>query len=197
APTAEQDGKPLVILAARMIWPKGILAFVEAARELRKQGVAARFALVGEPDPGNPESISLHQLKEWDREGAVECWGARTDMPAVYQGAHVVCLPSYYGEGVPRALIEAAASARAIVATDIPGCREIVQDTVNGFLVSPNDSQGLTEALGMLLNDPLLRKRMGSASRAIFEAGFEEEQVIGDTVAVYDRLLTKTFDELS
>jgi glycosyltransferase involved in cell wall biosynthesis len=130
-PSEEPSGTPLVILPARLLFDKGVAEFVEAARTLRRQSVDARFALVGEGDPGNPSSVPPGQLDAWAREGLIELFGWRDDMVPVLREAHVICLPSY-GEGLPKALLEAAAAARAIVATDVPGCREIVTDGVNG-----------------------------------------------------------------
>ena len=115
--------------------------------------------------------------------------GRRTDMPSIYAEAHVVCLPSSYGEGVPRVLIEAAASARPIVATDIPGCREVVRDGVNGLLVQPGDIDALTAALRRLIDNPTLRTTMGRQGRALAESEFSEGEVVAKTLAVYRELL--------
>src|SRR5262249_29987808 len=138
-PTIEPAGPVRIVLASRMIREKGIEYFVEAARRLKFNGAHARFVLVGTPDPFNPSNLSEDQLRSWDREGIVEWQGFRRDMPRVLQEAHVVCLPTYYREGVPRILIEAAASGRPLVATDMPGCRDIVQNGVNGFTVPIHD----------------------------------------------------------
>ncbi len=127
-PKPEPAGDGLVVLPSRMIWEKGVGEFVEAARRLRRDGVRARFALVGEPDADNPAAVPAETLKAWKAEGDVEVWGRRDDMPAVLAEAWVVCLPSYYGEGVPKSLLEAAAAGRPIVTTDMPGCREVVQE---------------------------------------------------------------------
>src|SRR5262249_11391723 len=117
APRPEPTGVPVVVLAARMLWTKGIAEFVEAARIVRQQGIEARFVLVGRTDSENPSGIPPDQLRVWTASGAVEWWGHRNDMAEVFAGANLVCLPSY-GEGVPKVLVEAAACGRAIVATD-------------------------------------------------------------------------------
>src|SRR5690606_34931013 len=138
----EPDGIPLVVLAARMLKQKGVMEFVEAARILKSQGHGARFALVGPVDEGNASALTRATLASLVREGAVEWWGPRTDMPKVLAQAHVVCLPSY-GEGVPKVLLEAAAAGRPIVSTDVPGCREVVEPGLNGLLVPPRDGAAL------------------------------------------------------
>jgi glycosyltransferase involved in cell wall biosynthesis len=180
----EKQGIPVVVLVGRMLHDKGVVEFVEAARLLRAQGGRARFVLVGDPDRENPTSLSGAQLKAWRDEGVVEWHAWRDDMPVVYQGAHLVCLPSYR-EGLPKALLEAAASARAIVATDVPGCREIVRKGENGLLVPPRDPRALAEALHTLLDDPERRRRMGWRGREIVEKEFSLESVIASTLALY------------
>ncbi len=186
----EVEGVPIVVLAARMLRDKGVMEFVEAARMLRAQGTVARFVLVGDPDTENPASFSVAQLKAWQDEGAVEWKTWRDDMPIVYQGAHVVCLPSYR-EGLPKALLEAAASARPIVTTDVPGCREIVRHGQNGLLVPPRDVQALASALRKLIEDPVLRRRMGQRGREIAEAEFSVKKVTQETLSVYHKLLAQ------
>ncbi|MGH7512775.1 MAG: glycosyltransferase family 4 protein [Gemmatimonadales bacterium] len=183
-PTPEQPGAPTVVLAGRMLRDKGVVEFVEAARALRSAGRTARFALVGSADPGNPAGLPETQLQAWHAEGAVEWWGQRDDMPEVLRQAHVVCLPSYR-EGLPKVLVEAAASARAIVATDAPGCREVVRHEWNGLLVPVRDAAALADAMGRLLSDPAERARMGARGRTRVEEEFSEQYVIGQTLAVY------------
>jgi glycosyltransferase involved in cell wall biosynthesis len=180
--------RPLVVLASRMLWTKGVGEFVEAARLLTARGVAARFALVGEPDPDNPGTVTDGQLREWAAEGVVECWGRREDMADVFASADVAALPSASPEGVPKALIEAAASGLPIVATDIAGCRAVVTDGENGFIVPVRDATALADALARLIADPALRARFGAASRARAVATFSIDQVVEAHLAVYDSL---------
>lgn len=187
-PRPEAAGAPLVVLPARMLWDKGVGEFVEAARSLRAAGVEARFALVGDTDPGNPAAIPRPRLTAWRDEGVVEWWGHRTDMPSVLAEAHVVCLPSYR-EGLPKSLIEAAACARPIVATDVPGCREAARPGVNALLVPARDPRALAEAIRRLVADPALRRELGARGRALAEAEFSLERVLGDTLALHDELL--------
>jgi len=183
-PTPEEPGVPVVVLAARMLRDKGVVEFVEAARRLRSSGAAARFVLAGAADPDNPAGLPEAQLRAWSEEGSVEWWGQRHDMAEVFRGAHVVCLPSYR-EGLPKVLVEAAASGRAIVATDAPGCREVVRDGWNGLLVPVRDAVALAEAIGRLLADPAERARMGARGRERVQDQFSDRQVIRETLAVY------------
>lgn len=188
-PTPEPTGVPVVVLASRMLWDKGVKEFVEAAHRLKEMGSSARFVLVGGGDPENPTSISCAQLSQWSDEGVIEWWGQQEDMPQVFSKSHIVCLPTVYGEGVPKVLIEAAACARAIVATDVPGCREIVQDNKNGLLVPARDVEGLVVALKQLIADPALRNKMGECGRVMVEEEFSIEQVVRETLALYQDLL--------
>ncbi|MEW6616666.1 MAG: glycosyltransferase family 4 protein [Thermodesulfobacteriota bacterium] len=186
----EPEGAPVVILAARMLWDKGIGEFVEAARWLREQGIAARFVLVGDSDPGNPAAVLVARLDEWRRSGVVEWWGHREDMPEVFAQSNIVVLPSYR-EGLPKVLLEAASCGRAIVATDVPGCREIVRHNENGLLVPPRDSKSLADALKILIENPELRRKMGARGREIVEAEFSEEIVVRQTMEVYKEIIRR------
>ncbi|MEO7775019.1 MAG: glycosyltransferase family 4 protein, partial [Steroidobacteraceae bacterium] len=147
APSPEPDGVPVLLYAGRLLWSKGIGELVDATRLIRAQGDYVRLVLVGVPDTQNPDAVPVAALQEWQREGILEWWGARDDMPAVFRSANLVALPSDYGEGVPKVLIEAAASGRAIVTTDTPGCREIVRNGINGTLVPPRNVPCLAAAI--------------------------------------------------
>lgn len=186
----EPNEVPVVLLAARMLWDKGVGEFVEAAKILQQQSISARFVLVGAPDKENPESINQSQLLEWQDSGIIEWWGQHEDMPQVFAQAHIVCLPSYR-EGLPKVLIEAAACGRPIVTTDVPGCREIVRHNENGLLVPAKDPQALAVALNYLLNDAELRESMGKRGRAMVEAEFSTEQVVEQTLQLYKELLER------
>ena len=137
----------------------------------------------------NPTTVSASQIQEWTAEGAVRFWGRREDMPAVLADADIVCLPTYYPEGVPKSLIEAAACALPIVTTDIPGCRELVSDGVNGFLVPFKHVEALAAALRTLIDDPALRARMGAAGRARVLEQYSLPRVVDAHLAVYQELL--------
>jgi glycosyltransferase involved in cell wall biosynthesis len=177
-----------VVLAARMLWAKGVGEFIEAARLLTEAGVRARFVLVGEPDANSPASVPMATLRAWDGKNGVEWWGHKDDMPAVFCAAHIACLPSYYREGLPKVLLEAAACGLPMVATSAPGCTEVVRDGDNGFLVPVRDVQALTVALRSLIDNGTLRAKMGQRAREIVLAEFSQERVIAETLAVYQEL---------
>jgi glycosyltransferase involved in cell wall biosynthesis len=187
-PTPEPDGLPVITLAARLLWDKGVGDLVAAARLLRERGVEARFVLVGEPDPGNPSSIDREQIEKWQAEGLVECLGWQADMQAVYTASQIVTLPSRH-EGVPTSLLEAAASGRPLVASDIPGCRAIVIHGKTGLLVPPGDVAALADALVRLIGDKELRGRMGAAGRELVSKKFTQSQINAQTTAIYEQLL--------
>lgn len=184
----QEPDDPLVLLPARMLWDKGIQEFVDAARILREMGHRARFALAGDCDPGNRESIPQQRLQQWNDDGAVEWWGYQRDMPSALSRASVVVLPSY-GEGLPKTLLEAAAAGRAVVSTDVRGCREAVQDGVNGILVPPRDARALAQALDRLLRSSSLRRSFGEAGRRLAETRFAESVIASQTMAVYEQLV--------
>jgi glycosyltransferase involved in cell wall biosynthesis len=183
-----ETNRPLVVLGARLLRIKGVREFVTAAELLRARAVPVRMALVGETD-ANPSSISPSELASWAADGAVEWWGRRADMHEVLAQANIACLPSYGGEGVPKFLIEGAATGRAIVTTDVPGCREVVADGVNGLLVPPRDPQLLADAIERLVRSPELRAQMGRAGRERAEKEFDVRQVVRDTLTIYRELL--------
>jgi glycosyltransferase involved in cell wall biosynthesis len=185
-PLPEKSGPPVVMFPSRLLWEKGLAEFVAAAERLGKRGLRARFALVGRPDPGNPASASEEWLKAAADRGTVELWGHRKDMHAVLNEAHVVCLPSYR-EGLPKVLIEAAACGRAIVTTDVPGCREVVADGGNGLLVPERDDRALADAIETLVLDADLRQALGSRGRERAIGEFSERRVVEDTLKVYAR----------
>ena len=180
---------PLVVFASRLLYTKGIVDFLEAARLLSGRGVRARFVVVGEPDPDNPGSVSRVDIDKWQQTHPVEWWGRREDMPQIFAAADVVCLPSFYPEGIPKVLIEAASSGLPIVTTDTPGCREIVRDGENGLLVPIRNPAAVAEALERLLADPALRTRMGHRGRQRVLESFSLRHIIEQTLATYRELI--------
>jgi glycosyltransferase involved in cell wall biosynthesis len=189
-------GIPLVVLPSRMLWDKGVGEFVQAARDLKGKGADARFVLVGRCDEDNPAAIRRQQLAQWVGEGAVEWWGHRDDMPTVYEGATLVVLPSYR-EGLPKVLLEAAACGKAIVATDVPGCRDVVQDRINGILVPPKDSPALAKAIASLLSDQRTREAMGCRSREMAVAKWAGPKIIEQVLNLYNDMLKTTATDYS
>lgn len=178
---------PVVVLPARMLADKGIREFAEASRQLKQRGVACRMVLVGGLDPGNPTSLSAEHLERWVCEGLVEWWGRRDDMPEVLRQANVVCLPSYR-EGIPKVLLEAGAIGRAVVTTDVPGCRDVVQGGALGLLVPPRDASALAAALERVLTDTALRARMAREFREHGARHFDERLVVRKYVELFGEL---------
>ncbi len=176
--------EPIVLLPARLLKAKGVEEFVEAARQVKKEGAQARFVLVGDTDFDNPSSVSRQELENWQAEAVVEWWGWKQNMADVYAQTAIVCLPSYR-EGLSRTLLEAASCAKSIVTTDVPGCREVVRDGVNGFLVPIRNPQALANAILRLLADPKLRHTMGQRGRRLVVEQFSLARVIQETLLVY------------
>jgi len=186
----EPEGIPVITLASRMLWDKGVKELVDATRQLQNNGVNCRTVLVGSPDPDNPASIPEDVLQDWHAEGVVEWWGYRSEIAEVFAQSNIVVLPSYR-EGLPKVLLEAASCGRSIVATDVPGCREIVRNNINGFLIPPYDSKSLAVALEALIKSPKLRAKMGASSRKIVKAEFSEEIVVKQTMELYENIILK------
>jgi glycosyltransferase involved in cell wall biosynthesis len=187
-PGAAPPNPITVVLVARMLWDKGVGEFVAAARLLTERGVSARFVLVGEPDRDNPAAVPEADLRAWHGQHGVEWWGRREDMVEVLHAAHIACLPSYR-EGLPKTLLEAAACGLPIVTTDAPGCREVVRDGDNGLLVPVRDASALADALRKLIENAPLRSEMGRRSRERAVAEFSREQIIAETLAVYQEVI--------
>jgi glycosyltransferase involved in cell wall biosynthesis len=176
-----------VLLPARLLWDKGIAEYVDAARQLGSQGCNIEFLLAGDPDPGNPAAVPLSDVRRWVDEGLVHWLGHVDDMPGLFASVDAVVLPSYR-EGLPKGLIEAAACGLPLVTTDVPGCREVVADGVDGLLVPPRSAGALAQAIARLQDDPALARRLGEAARRKALEHFDESIVIDRTMAVYDEL---------
>ena len=177
-----------VVLAARLLWDKGIADYIEAARQLKAKGLPIHFLLAGVPDPGNPAAIPQTTLNGWQAEGLIELLGQVSDMAALFATADIVVLPSYR-EGLPKSLIEAAACALPLVTTDVPGCREVVTHGVDGLLVPVKDAKALASAIERLHLDPVWARELGLAAWARALREFDEKIVIRKTLAVYQELL--------
>jgi len=188
-PEPEPGGVPVVTFASRLLRTKGIHEFVAAARWLRATGVTARFQLVGDVDPGNNSSVSAAEIAAWRTEGVVQVLGQRSDVPAIFAASNLIVLPSYYGEGLPKVLVEAAACGRAVVTTDMPGCRDAVEPGKTALLVPPRDATALGEAIRVLVTDPVRRRAMGAAARALAERDYALEQIVSTHLAMYHDLL--------
>ena len=183
--------EPIVLMAARLVGEKGIKVFAEAACRLKAQGHHARFVLAGGLDGTNPAALSANEMRALTENGAIEWPGHVAHMARLYARSAIFVYPSYYGEGVPKVLLEAAAVGRPIVTTDHPGCRDVVADGVNGLLVPPRDAVATADAIARLLADAPLRAEMGRRSRERAVRDFSVDTVVQDTIAVYARALAE------
>ncbi|SHH04949.1 Glycosyltransferase involved in cell wall bisynthesis [Pollutimonas bauzanensis] len=183
----EPDGPPVAIMAARLLRDKGAVEFVEAARLAAGHAGGLRWVLAGGPDAGNPASVSEEEFARWQREGVVECLGERSDIAALYQQSHIAVLPSYR-EGLPRSLVEAAACGRAVVTTDVPGCRDAIEPGVSGLLVPVRNARALADAVMRLAGDAQLRHQMGEAGRRLAEREFDIRKIVQTHVDLYEML---------
>nr|WP_276509977.1 glycosyltransferase [Hyphomicrobium sulfonivorans] len=188
APLPRAPGSPLVMLASRMLWDKGVGEFVDAARQLTDTG--ARFVLVGRVDDGNPSYISEQQLRDWVNEGIVEWWGQRSDMVSCLNEADIICLPSYR-EGLPKSLLEAMSCGKPCITTNVTGCRDAVRDQDNGLLVPARDAAELRTAVKKMLADPAMRERMGTRGRQRALEEFGLQRISNLTFDVYSQLISK------
>jgi glycosyltransferase involved in cell wall biosynthesis len=189
-PLPEPPGEVTAAFVGRLLDDKGVRPLVAAQALIASRGVRVRLLIAGDRDPANPASIPAEEVAGWQHRPGVECLGQVSGIEKVWARAHVAVLPSRR-EGLPKSLLEAAAFGRPIVATDVPGCREIARHDVNAFLVPPDDPVALADAIAVLARDPALRARFGAAGRAMVEAEFSSARIGTDIVALYDSL-TKT-----
>jgi glycosyltransferase involved in cell wall biosynthesis len=179
-----------ILLAARLIWEKGIAEYVDAARRMKSENRTVQFFLAGSPDEGNPASVKRDVVEGWVREGLIDWLGHVSDMPGLLTRIDAVVLPTYYGEGLPTTLIEAAACALPVITTDAPGCREVVsRNGEDGLLVPMRDSVALADAIRLLDDDRALARRLGLTARKKALNEFDESIVVSKTVAIYDELI--------
>ncbi len=178
-----------VLLPARLLWDKGLAEYAEAARLLHADNVPVDMLLAGDPDPGNPAAVPEAKVREWEREGLLQWLGHVDDMPALFRSVDIVALPTSYGEGLPKSLIEAGASGCVLITTDVPGCREVVEHEVDGLLVPVHNAVALATAIARLQGDLPLRKQLAEAGRRKVLEHFDEQIVIRNTLAVYAELL--------
>lgn len=180
----EPEGKPVFALIARMIWDKGIAEFIAAAEIIKNKGLDAEFWLVGAPDPNNSRSVTEEQIIEWQDRELIKWLGFCKDIRSIWEKAHVAVLPSYR-EGLSRSLLEAAAYGRALITTDVPGCRELVDDQVNGLLVKSHDIDTLAKAMENLIVDKELRKALALRAREIVVNNYSEEVIVKHMLEFY------------
>lgn len=181
------SGTPTVILPGRMLWDKGVGEFFRVAKCIKERNIKARFVLVGDIDLNNPESIEQAQIDKWIKSGIIEQWGRCDNMEKVYKKSSIVCLPSY-NEGLPKVLLEAGSSSRPAIAFDVPGCREVITNNVNGFLVQFRNEKALEKALVKLINNKKLCEKMGKSGRKIVERHFASEIINYQTFNIWNEV---------
>lgn len=181
--------RPIVLLPARVLWDKGLGEFVEAARLVRARLPGARFVVAGRIDPGNPAAVPEYAMRAWVDEGTIEWLGSLTpdEMPAVYREATLVALPSYR-EGLPLAVAEAQACGRAVVTTDVSGCRDAIRDGQTGWLVPVRDAAALAGAILGALTDRAELGRRSAAAVDFARERFSERTIYDGTLALYAAL---------
>jgi glycosyltransferase involved in cell wall biosynthesis len=184
----EPTGTVVATMACRLLKDKGAFEFVAAAKILKDRGIEVIFRLAGVPDPDNLTSCTLDDLDRWRTDGCVELLGYRSDIPQLFAASHIVVLPSWYFEGLPKVLIEAAACGRAVVTTVMPGCRDAIQPNVTGILVPAKDALSLANAIHRLAIDADMRQAMGAAGRVWAEKQFDIQSVISKHLEIYETL---------
>ncbi len=178
ASASGMDGKFRFLLVARLLWDKGVREYVEAARTLRASHPDARFQILGFTDVENRTAVSRATVDEWGAEGVIEYLGPADDVRPFIAAADCVVLPSYR-EGLPRVLLEAAAMGKPLIATDVPGCRDVVEHGKNGFLCAVRDGASLGAAMTKMIDLlPFERQQLGAFGRRKVEAGFDEKIVV-------------------
>lgn len=161
-----QPETPLIVtLAGRMIWSKGIREFVGAAKILKKMYPDIRMVLVGVPDAANRESIPVETLRKWDNDSLIEWWGFEPNIAETWNRTSISVVPTWYGEGIPKVLLEAGACARPVIASNISGCNDVIEDGVNGILIPSRSVQAIVDAVSRLVESPEEREAMGARLR--------------------------------
>jgi glycosyltransferase involved in cell wall biosynthesis len=185
----EPIGITTVCFAGRLLQDKGVYEYISAARLLKKRGIKAQFLLAGDLDANNPTGLSLKDLDKLKDDNYVKFIGYHSDIPSLYEKSHIICLPSYR-EGFPKSLIEAAAAKRAVVTTDVPGCRDAIIPNKTGLLVPVKDFHKLADALQWLIENPEKRIAMGAAGRNLAEEEYSIEKIVTAHLNIYQELLS-------
>lgn len=181
---------PRAAFVGRLVRSKGVEVLVAAFERVRARGIAVELALYGAPDAHNPDAVTADTLQAWSKTPGLDWHGHVRDVAAIWRQADIAMVPTLGGEGVPRAMLEAAASARPLIVSDVPGCNHFVRDGTEGFIVPPGDVEVLAEALAKAACDPELRRRQGAAARARFLAGYTTEAVARALRNAYRRLFS-------
>ena len=187
-PVPEPEGSVIAVMVARLLTDKGVREFVEAARMVSARRDGIRWVLAGALDSGNPAAITAQELQAWQSEGLIDYVGEQTDVAGLYARSHIAVLPSYR-EGLPKSLIEAAACGRAVVTTDVPGCRDAIEANRTGLLVPPRDAAALASAVQHLADDAVLRRQFGEEGRRLAERAFDIRQVVQRHLEIYSVLV--------
>ena len=185
------SGKPVIVLAGRMLWSKGIRQFVEAALILKRQGVQVRMVLVGVPDAANPDHVSVEKLSAWAKAGDIEWWGFCDKMSDVWKATSIAVFPTWYGEGIPKALLEAGSFARPVIATDAAGCREVIFNEKTGLLIRPKSAEAIAEAILTYLENPALAETTRLALYRSIENAFDVGAIVRDTAELLKRVQSR------
>ncbi len=183
----ESSGIPVVCFAARLLIDKGVKEYIYAARILRERGIKARFLLAGDTDNQNPTALNFNELNRINDDAIVEILGYQKDIPALFANSHIICLPSYR-EGLPKSLLEAAAAGRAVITTDVPGCRDAIIPNKTGLLVPVRNSEALANAIQNLIQNSAKREKMGKAGRELAEKNFAIEKIVNAHLNIYTEL---------
>ena len=181
------NNTPVVVFAARLLKVKGVEVFAQASQLLKNRNIEANFWLIGSPDPGNSNSVTQQQLTDWADRGLVKLFGFRQDIAHLFSKSNIVALPSFYGEGLPKVLIEAAACGRAVITTDHPGCRDAIESET-GILIPVKDPVALADAIQHLIQNPMKRERMGESGRVLAEQEFSVKKVVESHMKIYQDL---------
>lgn len=187
----ENTGVPVVCFASRLLIDKGVYEFISATKILRERSIKARFLLAGELDTNNPTGLNIDDLTKINSENIVEYIGYQDDIPSLFEKSHIICLPSYR-EGLPKVLIEAAAASRAVVTTDVPGCRDAIIPNETGLLIPVRNSEALANAIQYLLENSEKRKLMGRAGRELAEKEYAIENIVDAHLEIYNDLIRES-----
>ena len=185
----EDDSTLSILFAARLLEDKGLRSLVEAAKIMNQRALNIELRVAGIFDENAQNAISRKEIEKWSDQKDIVWLGTRSDMPGLISASSIVCLPTTYGEGIPRILIESCACGRPVVTTDVSGCNEFVKDGYNGLLVPPNDTSALVEALTRLAKSASLRREMGVNGRTLVANEYTKEIVIDQTLETYNELL--------
>lgn len=183
--------KIVFLYCGRLLIEKGIREYVEAARQMKQFHDKIEFQILGDPDPGNPSTLPEQELQDWEQQEIIQFFGSTDDVRPYLAQADVLVLPSYYREGVPRSVLEAMAMEKIIVTTDMPGCRDTVENEKNGFLVPPKNVDALVAAMQKICGiNPEHRRRMGAYSRQKVLREFSDRQILPQYLALIKALTT-------